>query len=210
MKYRSIAFPLAVAAVLFGIPREAAAQSSEPRDLRAGRILVAARNFPDQTFVESVILLTQYGESGAMGFVINRQTTVPVARAAPGGSEFDTVYTGGPVSQPNVFGLLRSPSNPAQGDPKQAKLVLGDIYLIMERALLEKTLTAKVPADRFHVYMGYVGWGPDQLENELKHGFWYIFNGRPDMVFDAEPDSLWGRLIALTDHQIARVALPRR
>ena len=209
MKYRSIAFPLAVAAVLFGIPQEAAAQSSEPRDLRAGRILVAARNFPDQTFVESVILLTQYGEAGAMGFVINRQTTVPVARAAPGGSQFDTVYTGGPVSQPNVYGLLRSPSNPAQGDSKQAKLVLGDIYLIMERGLLDKTVTAKVPADRFHVYMGYVGWGPGQLENELKHGFWYIFNGRPDMVFDADPDSLWGRLIALTDHQIAS-AIPSR
>lgn len=166
---------------------------------------MAARNFPDPTFAETVILLTHYSEERAMGFIINRQTTVPVARAVPGASGTDPVYSGGPVSLPAAYGLLRSPSPPAQ-----AQLVLGDIYAIMERGLLEKTLSSKVPADRFHAYLGYCGWGTGQLENEVKRGAWYIFFGRAEMVFDAEPDSLWGRLIGLTDHQIARANLPHR
>jgi putative transcriptional regulator len=208
METRPIPFRSAAAVVpflLLGMPPGAGAQSVDIRDLHTGRVLVAARNFPDPTFAESVILLTQYSEQGAMGFILNRQTTVPVARAVPGASGSDPVYSGGPVSLPAVYGLLRSPSQLAQG-----KLVLGDIYAIMERELLEKTLSSKVPADRFHAYLGYCGWGPGQLDNEVKRGAWFIFFGRADMVFDAEPDSLWGRLIGLTDHQIARANLPRR
>lgn len=209
--------PIAAAALLCGImPPGGMAQSVEPRDLRAGRILVAARNFPDPTFAESVILLTQHSEEGAMGFMLNRQTATPVARLVPGAKSFDTVYSGGPVSVPSVYGLLRSPSHLAaqakteSAKPEASKLVLGDIYMIMERELLEKTLSANVPSDQFHAYLGYCGWAPGQLENELKRGAWYIFFGRADMVFDPEPDSLWGRLIGLTDRQIARANRPRR
>ncbi len=98
------------------------------------------------------------------------------------------------MALPNVFGLLRSPTQPAQGDSPKAKLVLGDIYLIMERELLDKTLASKVPPERFHAYLGLCLLGTEgQLENELKHGFWYIFNGRTDLVFDGDPDTLWGR-----------------
>jgi putative transcriptional regulator len=232
METRSSAVRLAIISApllaLCGMP-PAAAQSVEPHDLRTGRILVAARNFPDPTFAESVILLTQYSEEGAMGFIINRQTTASVARAVPGANSSDPMYSGGPVSAPAVYGLLRSPVFPVQGSPAtsnpnqananqpnanqvkpaQARLVLGDIYMIMERDLLEKTVSSKVPADRFHAYLGYCGWGPGQLENEVKHGAWYIFNGRVEMVFDDEPDSLWGRLIGLTEHRIAR-AMPHR
>jgi len=103
------------------------------------------------------------------------------------------------VSVPEVYGLLRSSSKLDDGTP-----VLGDLYMIAKQALLEKTLSASPPADRFHAYLGYCGWGAGQLEHEVELGAWYVFPGRTEMVFDSEPDSLWNRLVARTEQQIAR------
>jgi putative transcriptional regulator len=165
---------------------------------------VAARKFPDPTFAQTVIVLTGYNGDGAMGLIINRQTTVPMARAVPSAKTSDPLYSGGPVSAPAVYGLLRSPSQ-----PEPATLVLGDIYMIAEQALLEKTVSASPSAERFHAYLGYCGWGPGQLDKEVELGAWHIFSGRAEMVFDSEPESLWSRLVALTERQIAR-AIPTR
>ncbi|HXP84699.1 MAG TPA: YqgE/AlgH family protein [Bryobacteraceae bacterium] len=190
---------LAVLVIYSGVPAGVMAQSSNPRDLRAGKFLVAARKFPDPTFAQTVILLTAYNEDGAMGLIINRQTTVPMARAVPSAKTSDPVYSGGPVSAPAVYGLLRSPSKPESATP-----VVGDVYMIAERALLEKTLSASPSAERFRAYLGYCGWGGGQLDHEVELGAWYIFAGRAEMVFDTEPESLWNRLVALTEKQIAR------
>jgi putative transcriptional regulator len=197
MKIRPIL--LAVPLIYLGVPAGVMAQSSNPRDLRTGKFLVAARKFPDPTFAQAVILLTGYNQDGAMGLIVNRQTTVPIARAVPSAKMSDPVYSGGPVSVPAVYGLLRSPSKPEPATP-----VFGDIYMIAERALLEKTISASPPAERFRAYLGYCGWGPGQLDNEVEQGAWYIFAGRAEMVFDSEPESLWSRLVALTERQIAR------
>jgi len=100
-----------------------------------------------------------------------------------------------------VFGLLRAASKPEDATP-----VVGDVYMIAERTPLEKTISTSPSAQRFHAYLGYCGWGPRQLDNEVKQGAWYIFSGRADLVFDASPDTLWSRLVALADRQIARAA----
>jgi putative transcriptional regulator len=175
------------------------AQSPNPRDLRTGKFLVAARKFPDPTFAQTVIVLTRFSEDGAMGLIINRQTTVPMARAVPLARSSDPVYSGGPVGAPTVYGLLRSPSKPDQATP-----VFGDIYMVAERALLEKTVSTSPSADRFRAYLGYCGWGAGQLDHEVELGAWFIFSGRAEMVFDTEPESLWSRLVALTERQIAQ------
>jgi hypothetical protein len=78
-----------------------AAQSKMPEDLAAGKILVATRDAPDPLFTESVVLLVRYNETGALGLMVNRRTTVPISRAlsdlqgAAGHS--DPVFVGGPV-----------------------------------------------------------------------------------------------------------------
>jgi putative transcriptional regulator len=184
----------------FLAPPRGMAQSSNPRDLRAGKVLVAARKFPDPTFAQTVILLTGYSEDAAIGLIINRQTSLPLSRAVPSATTSDAVYSGGPVSAPAVYGLLRSPSK-----PEPATAVLRDVYMISERGLLEKTAAASPPSDHFRAYVGYCGWSAGQLDNEVDLGAWYIFSARPEMIFDPEPESLWGRLIAQTEGQIARL-----
>jgi putative transcriptional regulator len=195
---------LAVCSVLsaFSAATIAGAQQSFPNPLRrgaleeltAGKLLVAARNLPDPNFAETIVLLADANEKGAMGLVVNRRTDVPLARLAPGleepGARPRMVFLGGPVAVPGVVALLRTKDAPAD-----ARRVFRDIYLVNTRASLQEALSTGAGNDRFRVYVGYAGWGAGQLEAEAAKGAWHVFEGDAAIVFDADPDSAWERQI---------------
>lgn len=190
---------LALVAVLFGfLPA-----LGQVANLEAGKFLVAARELGDPNFAETVILLVRYDEEeGAMGLIVNRRTETPLARVLrdlkPAQGRTDPVYMGGPVEPGGVLALLKSSTK-----PEEAQRVIGGVYLIKSKALLEKTLADKTDPDIFHVYLGYAGWGPGQLEHEMELGAWRILPADAATVFDSDPDSVWPRLIRRTELRIA-------
>jgi putative transcriptional regulator len=56
-------------------------------------------------------------------------------------------------------------------------------------------------ASELRIFLGYAGWGPGQLENEVRLHGWYIFNYDESLVFDEHPETLWQRLIDKTGLQ---------
>jgi putative transcriptional regulator len=181
-----------------------AAQSKRLQDLAAGKILVTPRESPDPLFAESVIILVRYSETGALGLMVNKRTTVPISRAlkeiAGAVGHSDPVFVGGPVALDTVLALARAPHNP-EGTTE----VAGDVHFIAAKATLEKALGGAISREGLRVYIGYCGWGPHQLESEVRRGGWYIFNHSEDLAFDAEPAKLWPKLIAKVEDLIARV-----
>lgn len=188
-------------AVLCGLaPVPAPAQAPE---LAAGTFLVASRDLGDPNFSETVILLLRYDEEeGAMGLIVNRRTDLPLSRVfedvkgAKGRK--DLAYMGGPVEPGDVLALLKSSAKLEDADR-----VFGSVYLISDKDLLEKTLADKTEPGVFHVFLGYAGWGPGQLEHEVDLGAWHIVPADAASVFDADPDSVWPRLIRRTELRIA-------
>jgi|SRR5580704_256532 putative AlgH/UPF0301 family transcriptional regulator len=188
--------------VLFGLaPVSAPAQAPE---LGAGTFLVASRDLGDPNFSETVILVLRYDEEqGAMGLIVNRRTDLPLSRvfeddkAAKGRK--DLAYMGGPVEPGDVLALLKSSAKLEEADR-----VFANVYLISDKDLLEKTLADKAEPGVFHVFLGYAGWGPGQLEHEVDLGAWHIIPPDAASVFDADPDSVWPRLIRRTELRIAR------
>jgi putative transcriptional regulator len=81
----------------------AAAQSMQPDDLAAGKMLVASRDLPDPNFSKTVILLVQYDDEGVVGLILNRRSKVPISRVLEdvGGAKerSDPIYAGGPVGR---------------------------------------------------------------------------------------------------------------
>ena len=179
------------------------AQSRRPEDLAVGRILVTTRGARDPLFAESVVPLVRYSETDALGLMVNRRTTLPISRALRElkGTEGNSspVFVGGPVELDTVFALARAPHKP-EGTAE----VFGHIYLISARPALEKALGGASNPSEMRIYLGYCGWGPHQLENEVHQGGWYIFNRSADLAFDAEPATLWTRLIGRAEAQMAR------
>jgi putative AlgH/UPF0301 family transcriptional regulator len=177
-------------------------QSKNPADLAVGKLLVASRDLADPMFAKTVVLLVHYDDDGVIGLMLNRRSDVPLSRALKelkaAKDRPDPVYLGGPVEISTVFALLRSK---AKQDP--AERILEDVYLISTKSLLEKTLTAKVDRGGFHVYLGYAGWSPEQLRNEVQVGAWFIFQGDAETVFNSNPNSLWSQMIRRTELKMA-------
>jgi len=181
-------------------------QSTKVEDLAPGKVLVMERQAPDPVFAQSVILLVHYDEDGVLGVMLNQPARVPLSklRELPGtGGRSDPIYAGGPVEVGTVTALMRAPRAVAD-----AMHVTADVYAVQTRNGLEAALKAsKGPAD-FRVYLGYCGWTMDQLRNEVRLGSWYIFDHGERFAFDAEPDTLWKRLIDRTAGQFAFTVRP--
>lgn len=192
------------AGVLFLLGAAAAlrAQDLGAGDLSAGSLLVADRDLRDPNFARSVVLLVHYDAQGTLGVIVNRRKTVPLSRLYPdrkaAKNAGDPVYEGGPVEETGVLALLRS-----QAKPDGAGHVFGQVYLVSSKELLDHTLAEGKDSSGFRVYLGYCGWAPGQLEGEIGLGAWHIFHGVAGVVFDSDPETVWPRLIRLTEARIA-------
>ncbi len=144
------------------------AQFKDPRNLAAGKLLVASRSLRDPNFAGTVILLVHYDTDGVVGLVLNRRTDVPLSRifdfkAAKHRS--DLAYLGGPVQPSAVFALFQTSAK-----DMKAEKIFGGVYLISDKTLFEKIIATDPSPGSFHVYLGYAGWTQDQLRAEVQLG----------------------------------------
>jgi len=193
-----------------GILLVAFLQALYAQDIAAGKILLAHPDLPDPNFAHTVVLLVHAGEDGAMGLILNRPAKITLKKLFPqlqipnGG---DPVYSGGPVEEQIGLALLRSSAKPST-KPTEPLRVAGDVYMLTDKNLLEKTVRSGKESASFRVYVGYSGWGPGQLDQELAVDAWTILPFRAETVFDAEPATLWDRLNQKSQLRIATLLIP--
>jgi putative transcriptional regulator len=181
-----------------------AAQPAPPSRNHEGVFLVASTGLTDPNFAESVVLLIDYGRTGAMGVIVNRRTEVPLSKlfpVLPAKARSMMAYEGGPVGRSGALGLVRASALALPDD--NARSVVGDVYLVSAKESLDKALNAAAP-DAARVYLGYAGWAPGQLERERALGAWHAVPATPSLVFDPDPATLWKRLVRSATSRIAR------
>jgi putative transcriptional regulator len=52
-------------------------------------------------------------------------------------------------------------------------------------------LLAEHPPDRYRIFLGYAGWGPGQLADELTAGAWLLGQPNERLLFDAAVEDVW-------------------
>jgi putative transcriptional regulator len=183
-------FPLFRPPTTFSLQRS----SQSIADLAKGKFLVAAKSLLDANFSETVVLLIDYNEDGAMGVVINRPTDVRLSAVLPELKELekrtDFVYIGGPVDRSQLLLLVRTQQNLEGSIP-----VFGDVYASVQRSVLRKMMDTPDTKAQFRAYAGYAGWGPGQLDNEVSRGDWHILPADVETIFEKAPDAIWPELI---------------
>ena len=143
-------------------------------------VLVASPGLRDPNFAGSVVLMTGHRKEGAMGFVVNRPASVSVAEMLAavddrlGGLARESahgrqpVLVGGPVAQEQVWVLYRRGN---AGDDDDAIRVGRHLAVGSSRPVLESILRGADPGP-VQLFIGYAGWAPLQLENEIAQGSW--------------------------------------
>ena len=160
----------------------------------AGRFLIASRDLRGPFFAETVILLLDYSAAGALGLVINRPTPTLLGELLPEVARLsqrrDRVHLGGPVDPRMMTFLIRSETR-VPGSVTVAE----DVYATSDPAALRAIIQSAAPASHFHAFVGYSGWGPGQLDNELERGDWHVGVSRAEWIFDDSPADLWQRIV---------------
>jgi putative transcriptional regulator len=155
-----------------------------------GKLLVATELIRGDIFVQTVVLLLHYDETGAAGIVVNRPTEVALDEVLEDRHEYSDyggrMYWGGPVQMNSIRALMQTDT-----PPKGAERIIGSVYLVPFNEDLRKTLG---DASRLHFFIGYAGWAPGQLDRELAIGSWHVLPASDDIVFAEDPAQLWRRL----------------
>ncbi len=157
-----------------------------------GKFLVATRNLMDPRFQETVILLIDYNDKGAMGLIINRPTSVPLIKllpSVPGLKKQTIVYYGGPVEGYRMLMLIQSNEKPAE-----SVSVFSNVYVSSSKNTLEHLVGEKNKERHFRIYAGYAGWTTKQLDWEVSRGDWLVVHADAESVFRKKSTNIWHEL----------------
>ncbi len=166
-------------------------------------LILATPPLGDPNFSRSVVLLGAHTDDGSLGWVVNGAQVAPVARLlrdagiVPEDAPLPTTEcyersarVGGPVSPRSAWLLyLRHPRFEHDGE-----IVLTQRWCATgDRSVMDAIARGQGPDD-FRVMLGYAGWGPGQLDNEIRSGAWMPAVIDEDTVFGSNNTAtLWNR-----------------
>jgi putative transcriptional regulator len=159
-----------------------------------GKLLIAMPGMLDPRFIHSVIFMCAHSEEGAMGLIINKAVEEVGLKELLSQLEMETspqiskvpVYFGGPVEQGRGF-VLHSPDY----ESPVATLEIDDQFsMTATMDVLEEIGMGRGP-ERMLAALGYAGWGPGQLEDELAQNGWLTCDAESELVFDTPDVEKW-------------------
>jgi putative transcriptional regulator len=173
-----------------------------------GQMLVAMPSMSDPRFQRTVIYLCAHSAEGAMGLVVNRAIEsisftdllrqLQIVPSAP--SEDIRVHFGGPVETGRGF-VLHS------DDYKQeATLNIRNGIALTATIDVLKAMAAGSGPKRSLLALGYAGWAPDQLDNEIRNNGWLTVASDEDLIFGLDLDGKWERAVGKIGIDPAKLA----
>lgn len=148
--------------------------------------LISMPHLMGDSFSHSLTYICDHGEHGAMGIIINRPISMSVQElfgycdidAIPSPHHQQNVFMGGPVQSDRGFVLHRNTGRKWLS----THLVTSDICMTTSNDILSSIAVDDMQAD-YLVALGYAGWAPGQLEDELYDNIWLSCPANSDILF---------------------------
>jgi putative transcriptional regulator len=166
------------------------------------QFLIAMPGMDDPNFAQTVTLVCEHSERGALGIIINRPLTMDLGEvfeqlgldASQSHVSRQSVLLGGPVQTDRGF-VLHSP-----GAGFESTLPVSErLHLTTSRDILDALASGQGPA-RAIVALGYAGWEAGQLEDEMARNAWLTVPVDVSLLFDVPAEDRWqaaGRLLGI-------------
>lgn len=163
-----------------------------------GQLLIAMPTMRDPRFTRTVIYICAHSADGAMGLVVNRlvgSLTFPdlldqLGIEPESDVEKIRVHFGGPVETSRGF-VLHSADYGGDGT-----LDVDDRIGLTASLDILKDIAAGQGPRRSLLALGYAGWGPGQLDEEIQANGWLTVAADEALIFDELLDDKWERAIA--------------
>ena len=162
-------------------------------DSLENHLLIAMPSLDDSMFNKTVTYICEHNDEGAMGLIINLPVNITLNELL---AEIDAdketspkleqqVLTGGPVSPSRGF-VLHSP----QGCWTSSLALSSEVMITTSKDILEALGTTKEPS-QYMVTLGYAGWGPGQLEQEISANSWLTTPADNEILFETPIEERW-------------------
>lgn len=174
-------------------------------DLAPG-LLVSMPHLEDPNFARAVVLMIEHDDEGSFGLILNQPTDLKVATLLEeleipwkGDTEV-TAWSGGPV-MPTSGWVLHEPVEgiPTQSDLKRGLEEGASVEIAPGLALSTSpealaTIAAR-PPEHTKFLLGYSGWGPGQVAEEVARGSWLHVDVDAELVFKPPYEEMWARAL---------------
>ena len=161
-------------------------------DLSQPLVLVAKPGLRDPLFGSSVLVVMPGGGDEHIGFIVNRPTDIPLARAfpehGPAQKIYDPIYVGGPFAPELVFALVQRPQNPGG---RSVELMAG-LFVAYEEEIVDMVIDKLPQHARF--VAGFFAWDAGELQEQIDQGLWYALPADAALAVH-EPQGLWQELV---------------
>jgi putative transcriptional regulator len=172
---------------------------SPPADgFLTGQLLIAMPTMADPHFQQTLIYLCAHTPEGAMGLVLNRPIVKPTFDDLLAQLHLEPLppvrkiklCAGGPVENARGF-VLHTADWTGEGSLKV------DTSMALTASLDVLKVIAEGGGPRECVLaLGYAGWGPGQLDQEIRQNAWLSVSADETLLFDGEHDTKWRRALA--------------
>lgn len=165
----------------------------------SNHFLIAMPALMDPNFHQTVTYICEHDENGALGIIINRPLNlnfgellehlqVPPANRPEVAAA--TVFSGGPV-RPEMGFVLHSPL----GQWDRSLKITEQIALTTSRDIVQALALDQGP-EQLLLALGYAGWAPGQLEQEMIDNAWLSGPADLDILFKTPVDERWAAAAA--------------
>lgn len=162
-----------------------------PRFL-SGQLLLAMPGIGDPRFEKAVVALCVHDEEGALGIGLGRlvprlgfHDLLVQLEIEPGEAPNAPVHLGGPVEPQRGF-LLHTLD---WGGSETVQV--GERWALSATLDILKAIAAGKGPSRWVAALGYAGWGPGQLDEEMRRHGWFVTPGDEHLIYDAHVDDRW-------------------
>lgn len=153
-----------------------------------GNLLIAEPSIlNDSTFSRSIILVTEYTENNTVGFILNRPLDYVLSDLVTDINCDFPIYEGGPVEQDNLYFVHRVPKLIPESIKISNGIFWGGNFESLKRALQ----TNQIKNNDIRFFLGYTGWGKDQLKEEINSKSWFVTENNAKNIFSEENDTFW-------------------
>ena len=152
-----------------------------------GKLLISSPEIADGIFDKSIILICEHDANGTIGFVVNKpveNVTLGMIWANLGYNQ--DVCIGGPLASNAMF-VIHSPDYFI--DQKTIK-VGKDISVTGTKEITDDIQKGKGPRKALFL-LGYSGWAPGQLEDEIMRDSWLLSEKFENLIFSVDYQSKW-------------------
>lgn len=165
-----------------------------------GKLLIAMPGMGDPRFEHGVVYLCTHSDDGAMGLIVNKPAQDLSTHDLLEKLDIDLsvehpkrpVHFGGPVETGRGFVLHSMDYDGGEGTLE----VEGGIGMTATVNILSDIAAGKGP-DECLVALGYSGWGPGQLEDEIAQNGWLTADARSDILFQPDNSGKWSAALGL-------------